>query len=155
MRLFVALRLLSEQHAKQAVEAQNHIGLPKNALIAANVARHHPALKNIFSYLSSTGVLPEMRRGKVCSQNGKEQEADLRLYWCEVETELSADEWYSRHDVEAVMTKDEFVKFTASIRHKSGSHYVVACETYAQTLRIIQPVDSLPKSSRRVSGQAA
>lgn len=155
MRLFVALRLPGEQHAKQAVEASNHIDLPKNVLIAANVARRHPALKNIFSYLSSTGQLPETRRGKMGAQEGKEQEVDLRLYWCEVESELSADDWYSRHYVEAVMTKDDFAKFAASIRHKSGAHYVAACETFAQTLRIMQPGDSLPKSSRRPAGQAA
>jgi hypothetical protein len=155
MRLFVALRLLSEQYAKPAIEASNQVDLPKSTLVDANVARHHPALKNICSYLISAGVLPEMRRGKVLRQPGGEREVDLRLYWCEIETELSAHDWYSRAGVEVVIAKEEFTKFTASIRHKSGSHYVIACETYAQTLRVIQPDDFTSVSSRRPTDQAA
>jgi hypothetical protein len=143
MRLFVALRLLSEQHAKLGVEACSQDDRPRGKLIDANVTRHHPALKNISSFLASTGFLPETRKGLVLrSEAGEKQidrEADFRLYWCEIETELDEDYWYSQREVEAVIAKDEFTKFAASIRHKAGAAYVEACEKYAQSLRINIP----------------
>lgn len=155
MRLFVALRLLSEQYVKPAVETAGQIDSPKSILIDANVARHHPALKNICSYLISAGLLPEKRRGNVRSHAGVEREVDLRLYWCEIETEMSAEDWRSRFDVEVVIAREEFTRFTASIRHKSGANYVIACENYAQALRICAAADAGSEPSRRSAGQAA
>jgi hypothetical protein len=155
MRLFVALRLLSEQYVKPAVEATNQVDSPNDMLIDANVARHHPALKNICSFMTSAGILPEKRRGKVHSHAGVEREADLRLYWCEIDTQRTPDDWYSQQNVEVVIFKDEFVKFTASIRHKAGAAYVIACEKYAQTLRIGPNGDANSKPPFRSADQAA
>lgn len=153
MRLFVALRLLSEQHAKAFVEAANHLGLPTGHLIDANVGRRHPALKNICSYLISSGALPETRREKANPQVDSEREVDLRLYWCEIDTESSADEWSARQRVEMVVSKDEFTKFTASIRYKAGADYVIACEKYAHAF--IHVGEPSFKSSHQSAGQAA
>lgn len=137
------MRLLSEQHAKPGIESCSQENRPRGKLIDANVMRHHPALKNISSYLASTGILPERRRGLVLrSEAGEKQverEADFRLYWCEIDTDLAEDYWFSQREVEAIILKDDFTKFAASIRHKAGAAYVEACEKYAQTLHINEP----------------
>lgn len=153
MRLFVALRLLNEQHAKPAIEAKSRVEGPGGVLIDANIARHHPALKNIWSYLISAGLLPEKRRAKVSLHDGIEREAELRLYWCEVETELTAEDWRLRQNVEMVIAKDEFSKFAASIRHKAGASYVIACEKYALTMCSGSARDISPRISVRSTGQ--
>lgn len=133
MRLFIALRLLSEQHAKAFIEAENESGFPSAHLVDANVIRRHPALKNISSYLVSSGAVPEIRREKII-QKGSEKEVDQRLYWCEIDTDSTEGEWAARQGVEMVLPKDEFTKFTASIRYKAGADYVIACEKFAHTL---------------------
>jgi len=159
MRLLIALRLLSEQHAKPGIESCSNGDQPKGKLIDANVTRHHPALKNISSYLASAGQLPEIRKGHILrAEGGKphiEREADFRLYWCEIETELAAEYWYGQREVEVVIPKDGFTKLVSSIRHKSGANYVEACEQYARTLHISVPEQVGYRPPSRSSDRAA
>ena len=159
MRLFIALRLLSEQHAKLGVEACTQDHRPRGKLIDANVTRRHPSLKNISSYLTSTGALPDIRKGVVlrsdAGEKQAEREADFRLYWCEIDTELKAEYWYSQREVEVVIGRDDFSQFAASIRHKAGAAYIEACEKYAQTLRINEPNKVGYEPPRKTSSRAA
>lgn len=161
MRLFVALRLPSEHFAKPVVAFCGESDVFKSSVIDANIARHHPALKNVISYLILSGTLPEKIKRKISALPTGEQdrEADFRLYWCEIDTDLPVDHWYAQIHVEVVIPKEEFSKFAASIRHKSGAAYVVACETYAQSLRVNGSDLALcaappAESHKRYTGQA-
>lgn len=150
MRLLIALRLLNESQAKATVEAD-----ARGKLIDLNVTRFHPALRNINEYLRDHDLLPEFRkperarRGRPASASKQmqvnAQQADCRVYWCEVESEVNAGEWMSTAGVEAVISKEEFNKFVLSIRCKSGAAYIAACEDYARKLPIAR---SEPRRSK-------
>ncbi len=140
MRLFIALRLFNESHAKAGVEARSAKGVPRGRLIDINITRFHPALRNMNEYLKTTGQLPDLRQGDLLrSVDGEqvvEQTVDCRLYWCEVETDLPVDYWCSLREVEAVIPRDDFNKFVLSIRYKSGAAYIAACEEFAQQIQV-------------------
>lgn len=143
MRLFIALRLLNESHAKAGIETVGKNGKPRGELIDLNVTRFHPALRNINEYLRDNGYLPDVRQGaRLRSEKGKkvvEGTQDCRLYWCEIETDLSVEYWCSLQEVEAVIPRDDFNKFVLSIRYKSGAAYISACEEYAKHLPLNIP----------------
>lgn len=140
MRLIIALRLMSEHHAKAGIEGRGANAHSRGQLIDLNITRLFPALKNIALHLTSTGKLPDTREGNVLQmQNGKrivERTTSFRVFWCEIETDLSPDYWRSQKEVEAVILKDEFETFTSTIRHRGGAAYVEACENFADTLEI-------------------
>lgn len=139
MRLFIALRLFNESHAKAGVEASVN-GRSRGKLIDINITRFHPALRNVNEYLKTTGQLPELRQGEVLRSVDGRQEVesivDCRLYWCEVETDQPVEYWCSLREVEAVIPRDEFNKFVLSIRYRSGAAYIEACEEFAQQIHI-------------------
>jgi hypothetical protein len=162
MRLFIALRLLNESQAKTTIEeavtkkaAIEGTAQPQRGeLVDLNITRFHPALRNINEYLRDHDILPEFRRperarrGRPSSASKQLQataQGDCRLFWCEVETELTADAWMAVAGVEAVISKDEFSKFVLSIRCKSGAAYIAACEDYARKLPIVR---SEPRRSK-------
>lgn len=140
MRLYIALRLLREQHAKVGIEAVGPHGLPRGQLIDSNITRLFPALRNIALHLTSTERLPDTREGSVLQvQNGKlvvERTATFRIFWCEIETNLPLAYWQSQKEVEAVIPKRELQTFASSIRHRGGAAYIEACENYADKLDI-------------------
>jgi hypothetical protein len=140
MRLFIALRLFNESHAKAGIEAKGPNGKPRGQLLDLNVTRFHPALKNMSEYLRDKGQLPEFREGSLLrSEGGKkvvEKSAKCRLYWCEIESDLPIDYWCSVQEVEAVLPREEFQAFVLSIRCKSGMAYIGACEQYAETIKL-------------------
>ena len=150
MRLIIALRLFSENHAKLGIEANLKNSGPRGRLIDIHIERFHPALKNIIEYLRSTERLPATRVGNVMrTVDGKktvERTEDCRLYWCEVETQLDISYWESLSEVEVVIAKDEFVKFAQSIRCRAGAAYITACEDYANELQVkaSQPINYEP-----------
>lgn len=159
MRLFIALRLFSENHARLGVEATVKSHGPRGKLVDINVDRFHPALKNIIEYLRSTGKMPATRQGNILrtvdGQKMVERTQDCRLYWCEVESNLPIEHWKSLTEVEAVIIKDEFVKFAQSIRYRAGAAYIAACEEYAENIPVkaVQLINYEPP--RRPSDQAA
>lgn len=159
MRLFIALRLFSENHARLGVEANVKNHGPRGKLIDINVERFHSALKNVIEYLRSTGKMPATRQGNILrTVDGKktvERTQDCRLYWCEVETSLPPEHWQSLAEVEAVIIKDEFVKFAQSIRCRAGAAYIAACEEYAENLSVkaVQSINYEPP--QRPSDRAA
>lgn len=159
MRLFVALRLFSESHARLGVEANvKHHG-PRGKLIDINIERFHPALKNVIEYLRTTGALPATRQGNILKtvdgHKTVERTQDCRLYWCEVETTLGIEHWHALAEVEAVIVKEEFVKFAQSIRCRAGAAYIAACEEYATNLPVktVQSINYEPP--RRSTDRAA
>lgn len=116
MRLFIALRLISEHHGKAGVEARGPAGQKRGQLIDSNITRRFPALKNIALHLASTGKLPDTREGNVLQmQNGKcifERTTSFRVFWCEIETDLSADYWRAqKEEVEVVIQREDFEIF--------------------------------------------
>jgi hypothetical protein len=149
MRLFIALRLLNDSQAKAGIEA-DHNGNPRGELVDLNITRFHPALRNISEYLRDSGALPEFRsperprRGRPSSKTTLAPQENHRLYWCEVETDLSMEDWFAMLEVEAVIAREEFNKFVLSIRCKSGAAYIAACEDYARKL----PLRSEPRRSK-------
>lgn len=159
MRLFVALRLFSENHARLGVEANLKNHGPRGKLIDINIERFHSALKNIIEHLRSTGQLPATRKGNILrtidGEKAIERTEDCRLYWCEVETTLDIQHWQALSEVEAVIPKDDFVKFAQSIRCRAGAAYIAACEEYAQNLQVksSQPINYEPP--RRPTDRAA
>lgn len=143
MRIFIALRLLNESQAKATIEGSNGKSHNQSELIDLNITRFHPALRNINEYLRDHEILPEFRRperarrGRPSSASKQLQasaQGDQRLVWCEVETDLTAEDWMSVSGVEAVIPREEFNKFVLSIRCKSGAAYIAACEDYARKL---------------------
>ena len=146
MRLLIALRLFSENHAKSGIESNRKDAEPKGRLIDIHVERFHPALKNIIEYLRSTDRLPALRPGQILrTVDGEkivERTGNCRLYWCEVETDLEPVFWESLAEVEVVIDKEAFVKFAQSIRCRSGAAYINACEEYAAALAI-QPFEAI------------
>jgi hypothetical protein len=159
VRFFIALRLFSENHARLGVETTVKNHGPRGKLIDINVERFHSALKNVIEYLRSTGKLPATRQGNilrtVAGQKTVERTQDCRLYWCEVESTLPIEHWQSIAEVEAVIIKDEFVRFAQSIRCRAGAAYIAACEEYAENLPIkaVHPINYEPP--RRPSDRAA
>lgn len=145
MRLFIALRLISEHHAKAGVEARGPAGQKRSQLIDSNITRLYPALRNIAQHLAFIERLPDTREGKVLRlDNGKhvtERKTAFRIYWCEVESDLPQGYWRSQREVEAVIVKREFESFVAAIRHRGGSPYVQACEEYADEIEVFQHAD--------------
>ena len=138
MRIFIALRLLNESQAKATIESHTAQG-QRGQLVDLNITRLHPALRNINEYLRDHDMLPEFRRPERTRRvrpSTKHVQGEYRLWWCEVETELSVDTWMAVAGVEAVISKDEFTKFVLSIRCKSGAAYIAACEDYARKLPI-------------------
>lgn len=160
MRLLIALRLFSESHAKLGIEANRKNHGPNGRLIDIQIERFHPALKNIIDYLRASDRLPALRQGQVLrTVEGKkiiERSENCRLYWCEVETQLEADFWQSLAEVEMVIEKEEFMRFAQSIRCRSGSAYINACEEYAAALPIkpFQPICYEPPRPARTSRAA-
>jgi hypothetical protein len=150
MRLFVALRLPNDSHAKAGIEGAHANGKIRGELVDLNITRLHPALRNINEYLRDSGALPEFkqperpRRGRPSSKQQTLENNNQRLYWCEVETDLRLEDWYAMPDVEAVIAREEFNKFVLSIRCKSGAAYIAACEEYARKL----PLHSEPRRSK-------
>jgi len=142
MRLFIALRLFNESHAKAGIEAPKK-GKPLGRLVDVNITRFHPALRNINEFLRDNDFLPEIRQGYVLHRenDGKKAERleNCRLYWCEIETDLPVEYWSGLQEVEAVLPRDEFNKFVLSIRYKSGAAYISACEEFAKTIPIHIP----------------
>lgn len=161
MRLLIALRLFSENHAKPGIEAPMKNSGPKGQLIDIHIERFHPALKNIIEYLRATDKLPALRSGQILQTvDGKkivDRSENCRLYWCEVETQLSAEFWESLAEVEVVISKDEFVKFAQSIRYRAGAAYINACEEYAAELPIqpFRPIHYEPPRPRNTNNRAA
>lgn len=161
MRLLIALRLFSENHAKPGIEAHMKNSGPKGRLIDIHIERFHPALKNIIEYLRATDRLPAVRQGQVLrTEDGEkrvERTEDCRLYWCEVETHLDSAFWESLAEVEVVIIKEEFVKFAQSIRCRAGAAYISACEEYASELSIkpFQPIRYEPPRPRTTNNRAA
>jgi hypothetical protein len=159
VRLFIALRLFSENHARLGVEGTVKPHGPRGKLIDINVERFHSALKNINEYLRSTGKMPATRQGNILrtvdGQKMVERTQDCRLYWCEVESTLPIEHWKSMAEVEAVIVKDEFAKFAQSIRCRAGAAYIEACEEYAEGLPVkaVQAINYEPP--RRPSDRAA
>lgn len=159
MRLFVALRLFSENHARLGVEASIKPHGLRGKLIDINIERFHPALKNVIEYLRTNGALPATRPGNILKTvDGKktvERTQDCRLYWCEVESSLGIEHWQAIAEVEAVIIKDEFIKFAQSIRCRAGAAYIGACEEYAENLYIktVQSINYEPP--RRPTDRAA
>ena len=142
MRLFIALRLFSESHAKAGIESPLK-GQARGRLIDSNVTRLHPALRNINEYLRDHGLLPEIRQGfalrKANNQKVEETQENCRVYWCEIETDLPMEYWQSVQEVEAIISREEFNRFVLSIRYKSGAAYIAACEEYAKNIPIHAP----------------
>lgn len=142
MRLFIALRLISEHHAKAGVEARGPAGQKRGQLIDSNITRLYPALRNIAQYLASIEKLADTREGKVLRlDNGKhviERKTAFRIFWCEVESDLPHEYWRSQREVEAVIVKREFESFVAAIRYRGGSPYIQACEEYADEIEVYQ-----------------
>ena len=142
MRLFIALRLINEHHAKVGIEAVGPHGLPRGQLIDSNITRLFPALRNIALHLTSTERLPDTREGNVLQlQNGKlvvERTTAFRIFWCEIESDLPQEYWRSQREVEAVIVKREFESFVAAIRHRGGAPYIQACEEYADEIEVYQ-----------------
>jgi len=140
MRLFIALRLMSEHHAKAGIEARGPNAHSRGQLIDSNITRRFPALKNIALHLASTGKLPDTREGNVLQmQNGQcivERTTSFRVFWCEIDTELPADYWRAQKEVEVVIQREDFEIFAASIRHRGGAAYIEACENYADALEV-------------------
>jgi hypothetical protein len=140
MRLFIALRLISEHHAKAGIEARGPNAHSRGQLIDSNIARRFPALKNIALHLTSTGKLPDTREGNVLQmQNGQciaERTTSFRVFWCEIDTELPVDYWRAQKEVEVVIQREDFEIFAASIRHCGGAAYIEACEKYADALDV-------------------
>lgn len=145
MRLFIALRLISEHHAKSGLEARGPGGQKRGQLIDSNITRLYPALRNIAQHLAFTGKLPDTREGNVLQmKNGKcivERTTSFRIFWCEVESDLPQEYWRSQREVEAVIVKREFESFVAAIRHRGGSPYIQACEEYADEIEVYQHPD--------------
>lgn len=143
MRLLIALRLFSENHAKPGIEANLKNSGPRGRLIDINIERFHPALKNIIEYLRTTERLPATRSGNVLRTiDGKkiiERTEECRVYWCEVDTLLDISYWQSLAEVEVVILKEDFVKFAQAIRCRAGSAYITACEEYAAELTVKSP----------------
>lgn len=149
MRLFVALRLPNDSHAKTAIEGVHTNENARGELVDLNITRFHPALRNINEYLRDSGALPEFRKPERARRgrpsNKQPLEADnCRLFWCEVETDLALEDWYAMQEVEAVIAREEFNKFVLSIRCKSGAAYIAACEDYARKL----PLRTEPRRSK-------
>lgn len=140
MRLFVALRLFNEWHAKVGVESFEEPNVSRGRVNDVQVDRLYPALKNIIGYLTSTGRLASVRQGEVLrTENGQQvvsRQANCRLYWCDIESDYPIEFWESKDEVEVVLPKEDFDRFALSIRCKSGTAYVEACEAYARRLRI-------------------
>lgn len=161
MRLFIALRLFSENHAKPGIEANLKNSGPRGQLIDINIERFHPALKNIIEYLRATERLPATRSGNVLrtidGEKIVERTDDCRLYWCEVETQLDMACWESLAEVEVVIAKDDFVKFAQAIRCRAGAAYITACEEYAAQLEIkpFQPINYEPPRRPASNDRAA
>jgi hypothetical protein len=159
VRLFLALRLFSESHAKLGIEATSKNSGPRGRLIDVHIERFHPALKNIIEYLRTSGRLPATREGSVLrTENGKkivERTEQCRLYWCEIESNRDIAFWESLAEVEVVIEKDEFVKFAQSIRCRAGAAYIAACEEYADQLAIKTTAPISYEPPRRTSEQAA
>jgi hypothetical protein len=161
VRLLIALRLFSENHAKPGIEADMKNSGPKGRLIDIHVERFHPALKNIIEYLRATDRLPAVRRGEILrTVDGEkivERTEDCRLFWCEVETDRDIAFWQSLAEVEVVIAKEEFVKFAQSIRCRAGAAYINACEEYASELPIkpFQPIRYEPPRPRSANNRAA
>ncbi len=159
VRLFVALRLFSENHARLGIEANLKNHGPRGKLIDIHIERFHPALKNIIEHLRTHGKLPATRQGNILrtvdGQKTIERTEDCRLYWCEVETDLDLPHWEALAEVEAVIRKDDFTKFAQSIRCRAGAAYITACEEYAQHLPVktSQPINYEPP--RRPTDRAA
>ena len=152
MRLFIALRLLNENQAKTGIEGNSKEGQQRGELVDLNITRFHPALRNINEYLRDNGSLPEFRRNQKprrgrqsAKQQLEAQQDNCRLYWCEVETDLSIEDWYAMDEVEAVISREEFNKFVLSIRCKSGAAYIAACEDFARKLPLAR---SEPRRSK-------
>lgn len=154
MRLLIALRLFSENHARLGIEAPMKNTAPKGRLIDIHVERFHPALKNIIEYLRATDRLPALRKGEILrtidGEKVVERVEDCRSYWCEVETQLDIARWESLAEVEVVLDKEEFVKFAQSIRCRAGAAYISACEEYAAQMDIkgFQPIRYEPPRPR-------
>jgi hypothetical protein len=159
VRLFIALRLFSENHARLGVEATVKNHGPRGKLIDINIERFHPALKNVIEHLRSTGKLPATRQGNILrtvdGQKTVERTQDCRLYWCEVESTLSPEHWQTLAEVEAVIPKEDFVRFAQSIRCRAGAAYITACEEYAENLSVktVQSINYEPP--QRPSDRAA
>jgi hypothetical protein len=140
MRLIVALRLVSKQHAKYGIESISKSGKQKGVLIDSDVTRLSPALKNVAQRLASTGRLPDTRPGKVFQEERRQRiykrTADFHVRWCEVETTLGKEYWKALREVEAVIPKDDLENFMSSIRHYRGATYLEACDKYADELDV-------------------
>jgi hypothetical protein len=140
MRLFIALRLISEHHAKAGIEAHGPNAHSRGQLIDSNITRRFPALKNIALHLASTGRLPDTREGNVLQQHNEKRVIDrttaFHIFWCEIETGLSVDYWRAQKEVEVVIQREDFEIFAASIRHRGGAAYIEACENYADALEV-------------------
>jgi hypothetical protein len=140
MRLFIALRLMSEHHAKAGIEARGSNAHSRGHLIDSNITRRFPALKNIALHLVSTGKLPDTREGNVLEQkNGKrviDRTTAFHIFWCEIETDLPVDYWRAQKEVEVVIQKENFEIFSAAIRYRGGAAYIEACENYADALEV-------------------
>lgn len=161
MRLLIALRLFSENHAKPGIEANLKNSGPKGRLIDIHIERFHSALKNIIESLRATDRLPALRPGQVLrtvdGEKMVERTENCRLYWCEVETHMEISFWESLAEVEVVIDKEEFMKFAQSIRCRSGAAYISACEEYASELSInpFQPICYEPPRPRTAGNRAA
>src|SRR5688572_24404296 len=103
VRLFIALRLFSENHARLGVEAPVKNHGPRGKLVDINVERFHSALKNVIEYLRTNGKMPATRQGNILrtvdGQKTVERTQDCRLYWCEVESMLPIEYWQSIAEV--------------------------------------------------------
>lgn len=139
MRLLLALRLFKDWHAKCAVEAVSKAGVQRGRLVSLHAERQHPALRNIADYLRDVGKLPVVRRGEVLSKSRGEKvvenEADCRIYWCEVETDVPVADWENRLEVEALILKSDFEDLVEGIRYRSGVAYFKACEDFADKVK--------------------
>ncbi len=135
MKLLIAFRLPSENFPKFNMELPEGTGFLPGKVTAANIARRHPALKNINAFLDDTAerqtASDDKRLGKL--GKGSRAAATSSLYWCEVETEQSEEYWLSIGKVEAVIPEETFTRFVASIRHRAGTAYVEACDAFART----------------------
>lgn len=135
------MRLFSQTHAKFGVEAIEETGQRRGKLVDINVERKYSALKNITDYHVNQGTLPVLREGTILrkAEDGfheVDREADCRLYWCEIDSDMPVEFWQSRREVEAVITKEELEQFMVQIRGRTGANYIEACEAFARTISV-------------------
>lgn len=144
MRYLICLQLFSESDARLAIEREEpkkspwyRPGTIRGQLIDTQVERLYLSLKNISSYLSDQGQLPFSYRGieRRC-RDGKvaSHEKGVKVYWCEVESDLPIEFWLSKYEVAYALPQADFLAWSKSIRAMYGAAYLDACEAYAKAL---------------------